>query len=92
MERNQNGYPNGSSPMPVPNGSTQGRTRCDGTRGGESGRTLGNGSQGCNIDGLPIGYAYVPIQRFRMLYSAENALSHGTLFEELYLPFGVYGK
>ena len=40
---------------------------------------------------MPVGYAYVPVQRFRMLYSHEDALKHGTLFEELYLPLGVYG-
>ena len=39
---------------------------------------------------LKIGYTYVPIQKFRMLYSAADALSHGTLFEELYLPREVY--
>ena len=105
MERNQNGYPNGNSPMPIPNGNVQmpnpngnpqGRTRWDGTREGAPrdgirGRTSCDGSFEC-MDGMPIGYAYVPIQRFRMLYSAERALSHGTLFEELYLPFGVYEK
>ena len=50
------------------------------------------GREGCDMSGMAIGYAYVPYQKFRMLYSAEDALSHGTLFEELYLPFGVYGK
>jgi hypothetical protein len=44
------------------------------------------------IDSLPIGYAYVPRQKFRMLYNEEQALSHGTLFEELYLPVEVYAK
>lgn len=39
----------------------------------------------------PLGYAYVPIQRWRMLYNPENALKAGTLFEELYLPMEVYG-
>ena len=41
---------------------------------------------------MPIGYAYVPIQRFRMLYTPNDALAHGTLFEELYKPLGVYGN
>ncbi len=44
------------------------------------------------LHGMRIGYAYVPIQRFRMLYSPEDALKHGTLFEELYMPLGVYGN
>ena len=39
----------------------------------------------------PLGYAYVPIQRWRMLYTPEDALRAGTLFEELYLPMEVYG-
>ena len=44
------------------------------------------------LHGMPLGYAYVPIQQFRMMYSPEEALAHGTLFEELYLPLGVYGN
>ncbi len=44
------------------------------------------------IDSLPLAYSYVPMQKFRMLYSPECALAHGTLFEELYLPMEVYGK
>ena len=44
------------------------------------------------LSGAPIAYAYVPDQKFRMMYSAKDALSHGTLFEELYLPLGVYGN
>lgn len=43
---------------------------------------------------LPEGYAYVPTQiaNDRNLYSPEMALSRGTLFPTLDLPFGVYGK
>ena len=44
------------------------------------------------LHGMPLGYAYVPIQHFRMTYTPEEALKHGTLFEELYLPLGVYGN
>lgn len=44
------------------------------------------------LSGKPIGYSYVPIQNWKMLYSVEDALGHGTLFEELYLPLEVYGK
>lgn len=40
----------------------------------------------------PLAYAYVPIQRWRMLYGTADALSHGTLFEELYKPIEVYGN
>ena len=48
----------------------------------------------CGEDTLcdkPLGYAYVPVQRWRMLYKPEDALKAGTLFEELYLPMEVYG-
>lgn len=50
--------------------------------------------EACEADlgGLPLAYAYVPIQCWRMLYSTEEALSHGTLFEELDKPLGVYGN
>ncbi|MBR2343922.1 MAG: spore coat associated protein CotJA [Clostridia bacterium] len=40
----------------------------------------------------PLAYAYVPIQRWRMLFPEGEALSHGTLFEELYKPMEVYGN
>ncbi len=44
------------------------------------------------VDGGPLAYVYSPKQRFRLLYSAPEALSHGTLFEELYKPMEVYGR
>lgn len=67
---------NGYPSVPMPEGQ---RGKCE-------------GREGCDMSEMAIGYAYVPFQKFRMLYSAEDALSHGTLFEELYLPLGVYGK
>ena len=64
------------------NGCARGGGRCaDGGNDRSADSCLGE---------LKIGYAYVPIQKFRMLYSAADALSHGTLFEELYLPREVY--
>ena len=39
----------------------------------------------------PLAYAYVPIQRWRLLYPTDKALGMGTLFEELYKPMEVYG-
>jgi len=39
-----------------------------------------------------VGYACVPIQKFGSVYSYEDALKYGTLFPELNLPLGVYGK
>ena len=54
----------------------------------------GNCSVGNNstLGGLPLAYAYVPMQKWQMLYSTEDALAHGTLFEELYKPREVYGN
>jgi len=43
------------------------------------------------LDSLPLAYSYTPIQRWRMMYRPEEALSRGTLFEELYKPKEVYG-
>lgn len=35
----------------------------------------------------PIAMAYVPMQKFRDLYSATEGFKAGTLFKELDLPF-----
>lgn len=40
----------------------------------------------------PLGYAYVPIQRWRMMYTPEHGLGRGTIFEELDMPMEVYGN
>ena len=60
-------------------------------------RSNGNGiNPGCGGGGRlmdkPLAYVYAPDQAFRMLYSANDALRHGTLFEELYKPKEVYGN
>ena len=39
-------------------------------------------------DGLSLAMVYSPYQSWRMLYSEDDALKHGTLFEELYKPLG----
>ena len=44
------------------------------------------------VDSLTLSYLYSPSQKFCMLYSAEDALKHGTLFEQLYKPMEVYGR
>ena len=36
---------------------------------------------------VSLAMAYVPYQRFEKLYDEDKALSRGTLFEELDLPF-----
>ncbi len=50
------------------------------------------GGDGSCLDDMSPAYVYAPSQKFRMLYSAKDALAHGTLFEELYKPKGVYGR
>ena len=84
-----NGAGNGTG-----NGSCQ--NGCGGTVGGVTGGNGGNhngcGGRGDCLDMKHLAYVYAPDQRFRMLYSAKDALSHGTLFEELYKPMGVYGN
>ncbi len=95
MERNQNGYPIAGgglakrvSPrcgcMPEQMPRLEGGKPCpEKPDGGCNGDSLG-------IDSLPLAYAYVPMQKFRLLYNPERALKQGTLFEELDLPLGVY--
>lgn len=50
------------------------------------------GGTGNCLDDMPLAYVYAPNQKFCMLYSADDALSHGTLFEDLYKPMEVYGR
>lgn len=38
-------------------------------------------------DDVPLAMAYVPLQRWRMLYEGDVALTRGTLFHELDKPF-----
>lgn len=39
------------------------------------------------INSLPLAMAYVPMQKFECLHTPEDALSAGTLFKKLDLPF-----
>ncbi len=68
---------------------------CGNENGNSVGGTQGNhtcGGDGSCLDEMPLAYVYAPNQVFRMLYSANDALTHGTLFEELYKPMEVYGR
>ena len=83
MEKNQKGEPTVRAAEPRKDESQ----RQNGASRGE----LSQGMSGCNgTEGAPLGYATFPIQSFRLLYSAPDALKNGTLFEELNLPKGVY--
>lgn len=102
MDRNENGYPGGT----VGGVTDGGMNGCGCGCGNGNGNGNGNGSVGgvaddnnhsCGGDGtcldtMPLAYVYAPNQKFRMLYSAADALRHGTLFEELYKPMEVYGR
>ena len=37
-------------------------------------------------EGVQLAMVYAPKQSFRRLFSEQEALRHGTLFEELYKP------
>ena len=40
-----------------------------------------------SIDNMPLAASYVPMQRWRKRYEPDVALSRGTIFVELDLPF-----
>lgn len=102
MEKNEKGYPcfrasrtvgavptfNGNAGCGDMNGN--GSSDGNGCVSPEMNHSCG-GSGNC-LDEMKLAYVYAPDQKFRMLYSAEDALKHGTLFEELYKPKEVYGR
>ena len=49
-------------------------------------------NESATLSDKPLAYAYVPIQRWRMLYEPEHGLHRGTIFEELDMPMEVYGN
>ena len=93
---NENGYPvqrGGTlteNEAVRPNGMGTQDGASIGMRNGD-GASSGCGSGDCTKNCM-LAYPYVPDQKFRLLYSAPDALSHGTLFEELYKPMEVYGN
>lgn len=38
-------------------------------------------------DSIPLAMAYVPMQKWRMLYAEDVGFSRGTIFKELDKPF-----
>ena len=106
MDKNENGYPvidgNGGTVGGVTDeggngngcGGICGNCCGGGNVGGVTGGTNGHscGGDGTCLDAMPLAYVYAPDQMFRLLYSANEALKHGTLFEELYKPKEVYGR
>ena len=92
MDKNENGYPSGSLGGLTDNNGDN-RSGCGFCQNGDQNGTNHNcGGDGSCLDNRNLAYAYAPDQKFRMLYSAADALKHGTLFEELYKPMEVYGR
>ena len=94
MDKNENGYPipdtNGGMVGGVNDGMAGGCGNGNGSVGGVTNHSCGG--TGTCLDSKPLAYVYAPNQMFRLLYSANDALKHGTLFEELYKPMEVYGR
>ena len=86
MERNENGYPKSGSSA----GTNQ--APADRSRNPEVNNDLCPQTDEATLYDKPLAYAYVPIQRWRLLYPTDKALGMGTLFEELYKPMEVYGN
>lgn len=86
MERNENGYPRSNNRNPDNQGCVD-----RGILGADRGEECPESNEATLFD-KPLAYAYVPIQRWRMLHSIDEALGKGTLFEELYKPMEVYGN
>ena len=105
MEKNENGYPRGSARRSDVGGVTESGRNCQGNivGGTNNNGSVGGVTDGCGPDGQngtcidsldmkPLAYAYVPIQRWQMLYPVDRGLERGTLFEELDKPMEVYGN
>lgn len=45
------------------------------------------GRQTFGLEGYPLASMYAPLQKFKDIYDKETALSEGTVFAELNLPF-----
>ncbi len=78
----------------IPSAQDRSGRLCDGTLPGERGQEPNpvpqGGSIGWGLENHPLAMAYAPYQYFREIYEPEKALSRGTLFAELDLPFEGY--
>ncbi len=93
MEKNENGYPVAPRMADENRSATDMRDQgAEMQRNSTQPRQRPCGDSQNGINSWPLAYVYAPSQRFCMLYSAEEALKHGTLFEELYKPMEVYGR
>jgi len=84
MEKNENGFiardRNINSSDAQRESNSNSRLNCRGER------DEGDASVSPNCSDWQLAMVYSPFQCWRMLYSVEDALSHGTLFEELFKP------
>lgn len=63
---------------------------CPRRPGGQKPRTAASGEA---LDSYPLGMAYVPWQTWGSVFTCEDALSAGTLFPDLLMPYcGGRGK
>lgn len=99
MEKNEKGFPITPTRVENLNENTAEKLTRDGCGSGD--RTVNDARDGCGqgscggtgaVDMLEPAYVYAPRQKFCMLYSNDEALWHGTLFEQLYKPMEVYGR
>ena len=79
MEKNENGFIREGRGTKKTEPEADMRLNCRGESNG-----AGESSFECSARQLAM--VYTPYQCFRMLYSIDEALRHGTLFEELYKP------
>lgn len=95
MEKNENGYPIAPTRVEKNGTMTGDRTvtpRCNPDTA-EGAGCRGNACSGDGwLDSMEPAYVYAPSQKFCMLFSDDDALWHGTLFEQLYKPMEVYGR
>lgn len=92
MERNENGlfslmYRDRANPCFNAEGGTNGNGgNGNGSVGGVTDTEHGGcGCEGCS--GRQLAMVYSPMQCWRRLYTPDEALTRGTLFEELYKPY-----
>jgi hypothetical protein len=75
----------------LPQMDAESRRLCDGSlRNQQSNTDNCLGGTGWGLKDHPLGMMYSPYQYFRQLYSPDTALSRGTIFSELDLPFEGY--
>ena len=100
MEKNENGYSeyffgNRSIERRSSNGSgCAGRDtrRNDGIGNGAGMGTETDDGTSCPMNTRQLAMVYSPYQHWRMLYSPDEALDHGTMFMELYKPLEECGN